>query len=57
LKSTSEEKGYVTNCGRFAAIPYSNGQFIIIHNGTQIRCCKNITTAKNFINSEIKKIK
>jgi hypothetical protein len=57
LNSTSEEKGYVTNCGRFAAIPYSNGQFIIIHNGTQIRCCKNITTAKNFINSEIKKLK
>lgn len=50
-------EGYVSPCGMYAAIPYVKGQFIIIHNGYQIRCCKNLTTAKQFINQERKKLK
>ena len=52
----SEENSYVSPCEMYAAIPYGN-QFIIIHNGFQIKICRNLTTAKNFINQERKKIK
>lgn len=50
-------EGYVTTNGEFAAIPYTKGQFVILHNGFQIRTCKNIDTAKKFINEELKKLK
>lgn len=53
----SSEEGYISSCGMYAAVPYTKGQFIIIHNGHQIRCCKNITTAKQFITQERKKLK
>lgn len=52
-----ESLGYVTKCGTFAAVPYCKGQFIIIHRGEQIRTCKSIRTAKNFIFQEMKKLK
>jgi hypothetical protein len=52
-----ESLGYVTKCGTFAAVPYHKGQFVIIHNGKQIRTCRNIKTAKTFITQELKKIK
>ena len=54
---SEETQGYVTNCETFAAVPYVKGQFIIIHNGHQIRTCKNLTTAKNFISKELRKLK
>lgn len=53
----NDEQGYVTTCGTFAAVPYVKGQYVIIHNGQQIRTCRNITTAKNFINQEKRKLK
>jgi hypothetical protein len=49
--------GYVTSCGSFAAVPYGTSNFIILHNGEQIRLCRNITTARKFINEEMKKLK
>ena len=52
-----ETQGYVTKCETFAAIPYVKGQFIILHQGKQIRTCKNLTTAKNFISQELRKLK
>lgn len=55
--STDENLGFVTKCGTFAAIPYVESQFAIIHNGKQIRFCKNIETAKKFISMEMKKLK
>jgi hypothetical protein len=53
----TEYQSYVTKCGMYAAIPYVKGQFIVIHNGQQIRCCRNLTTAKQFINKEKNKLK
>jgi hypothetical protein len=53
----TEDQSYVTECGMYAAIPYVKGQFIVIHNGQQIRCCRSLTTAKRFINSEKNKLK
>lgn len=50
------ELGYISPCEMYAAVPYGN-QFIIIHNGFQIRLCRNLTTAKNFINQHKKKKK
>jgi hypothetical protein len=57
IDSSKEEDNYISPCGMYAAVPYAKGQFIIIHNGQQIRCCRNLTSAKNFINSENKKLK
>lgn len=53
---TNTEEGYVSPCDQYAAIPYGK-QFVIIHNGYQIRTCRTLTTAKNFINQERKKTK
>lgn len=53
----TEDQSYVTECGMYAAIPYVKGQFIVIHNGYQIRCCRSLTTAKQFINKEKNKLK
>ena len=50
------ELGYISPCEMYAAVPYGN-QFIIIHNGFQIKLCRNLTTAKNFINQDKKKKK
>lgn len=50
------EEGYISPCEQYAAVPFGN-QFIVIHNGYQIRTCRTLTTAKNFINQEKKKIK
>ena len=57
IEQDPEETGYVTTCGTFAAVPYVKGQYVVIHNGQQIRTCRNITTAKNFINQEKRKLK
>lgn len=57
MQTNPTEEGYISPCGMYAAIPYVKGQFIIIHNGYQIRCCRNITTAKQFITQERKKLK
>jgi hypothetical protein len=53
----TEDQSYVTECGMYAAIPYVKGQFIVIHNGQQIRCCRSLTTAKRFITKEKNKLK
>lgn len=50
------ELGYISPCEMYAAVPFG-AQFVILYNGFQIRTCRNITTAKNFINQERKKKK
>lgn len=52
-----ELQGYVTKCGTYAAVPFVKGQFIIIHNGKQIKTCRTLVTAKNYINQEMRKVK
>ena len=55
-ENENELNGYVTKCGTFAAVPYGN-QYIIIHNGQQIKLSKTLTTAKSYISKELRKIK
>lgn len=57
LPLVENEIGYVSPCEQFAAVPFGENKYIIIFNGKQIRTCKNIITAKNFINQERKKLK
>ncbi len=37
----------------YAAIPYGN-QLMVIHNGKQIKVCRNQQSARNFINKQIR---
>ena len=37
----------------YAAIPYGN-QFMILHNGKQIKVCRNQQSARSFIQKEMK---
>lgn len=46
--------GFCTDKFDWCAIPYVNGQYIIIHQGSQVRLCKTSETAKNFIKSKDK---
>lgn len=50
------ESGYISPCEMYAAVPFGM-QFVILYNGYQIRTCRTLTTAKNFINQERKKDK
>ena len=48
--------GYVTNDGMWAAIPYGK-QFIIIHNGSQVKVLSTYKQSVDFINNQKKTIK
>lgn len=50
------EIGYISPCEMYAAVPYGK-QFVILYNGFQIKTCRTLITAKNFINQERKKRK
>lgn len=46
---------YVTNNGMWAAIPISNSKkLVIIHNGQRIKVSKNYTSARNYIDKQVK---
>lgn len=45
--------GFVIGNGEYAAIPYKN-QLMIIHNGKQIKVCRNSQSARNFIKKHMK---
>jgi hypothetical protein len=49
----SEPSGYVTKDGMWAAVPFGK-KFMIIHNGEQITVCQNLSSAKSYINKQIK---
>ena len=49
----SEPSGYVTKDGMWAAVPFGK-KFMIIHNGEQITVCQNFSSAKSYINKQIK---
>ena len=48
--------GYVTNDGMWAAIPYGK-QFIIIHNGCQVKVLNTYKQSVDFINNQKKTTK
>ena len=51
-----DPQGYVTNDGMWAAIPFGK-KFVIVHNGEQIHVAQSLTTAKSYIQKQIKLLK
>ncbi len=51
---TADENGFCTDNEEWCAVPYTKGQFIIIHQGQQVRLCRTLQTAQNFIESKNK---
>ena len=49
----SEPSGYVTKDGMWAAVPWGK-KFVIVHNGKQVHQTNNLSSAKKYINKEIK---
>jgi hypothetical protein len=49
----SDPSGYVTKDGMWAAVPFGK-QFMIIHNGEQVHVAGTLTTAKSYIDKQIK---
>lgn len=47
--------GYVTRDGMWAAIPFGNRRYMILHNGRQVHISNTIETARNYINRELRK--
>jgi ABC-type uncharacterized transport system ATPase component len=48
-----DPNGYVTKDGMWAAVPYGK-KFIIIHNGQQVHLANNYSTARSYIQKQIK---
>ena len=49
-------EGFIVGDGSYAAIPYGNKGFIIIHNGQQLeRLCRTEETARKYIDNLKKK--
>jgi hypothetical protein len=49
----SDPAGYVTKDEMWAAVPFGK-QFMIIHNGEQVHVAGTLTTAKSYIQKQIK---
>lgn len=47
-------KGFCNYDETWCAVPYAKGQFIIIHQGSQVRTCKSLETALKFIGTKNK---
>jgi hypothetical protein len=44
------KEGFVLNGGEYAAIPYANSGYIIIHNGQQLeKLCRTESSARKYI--------
>ena len=52
----SDPAGYVTKDGMWAAVPWGK-KFVIIHNGQQVHTANNYSTAKSYIQKQIKSVK
>ena len=48
LDANPGPKGFIVDDGVFAAIPYGN-QLMVIHNGEQVKLCRNAETARKHI--------
>lgn len=57
LEEPEPYSSYVTRDGMWAAIPYGQSKYVIIHNGEQVHTSNNLQTAKNFIAKQQRKIK
>ena len=52
----SDPAGYVTKDEMWAAVPFGN-KFMILHKGHQVHVCQNLSSAKSYINKQIKLLK
>jgi hypothetical protein len=44
------KEGFLINKGEYAAVPYGNSGYIIIHNGQQLeKLCRTESSARNYI--------
>lgn len=57
MSDSNEELGYVTSDGMYAAVPFGNKGFVIIHNGEQIGLKSTLDDAKHYIQQKHKKPK
>jgi hypothetical protein len=49
------KEGFLINKGEYAAVPYGNSGYIIIHNGQQLeKLCRTESSAKKYINEHRK---
>lgn len=55
LTINQNQLGYITSDGMWAAVPYGNKKFIIIHNGEQVHTALSLETAKSFIYKQTRK--
>jgi hypothetical protein len=51
------KEGFLINKGEYAAVPYGNSGYIIIHNGQQLeKLCRTESSAKKYINEHKKSL-
>jgi hypothetical protein len=49
------KEGFLINKGEYAAVPYGNSGYIIIHNGQQLeKLCRTESSAKKYITEHMK---
>jgi hypothetical protein len=46
--------GFCTKDDSWCAIPYRDSQYVILHQGGQVRVCRSLRTAYNFIQEKSK---
>ncbi len=49
-----QPNGYVTKDGMWAAVPFGDKKFIVIHNGQQMQTFNSLVNAKTFIAKQTK---
>lgn len=47
-------QGFCTSDLKWCAIPYVNGKFIIINEGSQVHLCRSLRTAQTYIQNKEK---
>lgn len=57
LEEPTPYSSYVTKDGMWAAVPYGETRYVIIHNGYQVHTSNSLRTAKDFIIKQQRKIK
>jgi hypothetical protein len=51
------KEGFLINKGEYAAVPYGNSGYIIIHNGQQLeKLCRTESSAKKYITEHRKSL-
>lgn len=54
MNEPDDSHGFCTSDLKWCAVPYTNGRYIIIHEGGQVRLCRSLKTAKTFIQEKQK---